>query len=678
MRGVGLGRQVSVPTIARSPRLGQASADVVSSRPDPLAGLGAAVAANGSRLAYRAAFGAACLLLVLAVALALLRVAHEGRVYPAVVVADVPVGGLTPAEAEAAVRARAAAVESQVVSLSLGDRRWEATLRDLGVTADVPAALDAAYAVGREDGARDRLGSALGLVRGDEQLPLPVRFDHEKLDAWFDGIDRDLGLPPANASLKIDGASVAIVPERDGTIVDRAATTAALTANLTEMGTLAGDLPTTAKVAAVRSADVQPALDQLQLAMAMPVQVSYGGGLWTLPPADLGRFVTQSVNPAKRGAEAFSLGMDRDALATWLDERLAPAIERDPKDAEVGWNGERLVSVVSSVDGVELRPDALATAVESSFFGAHGVVAAPVTVTKPTIDSGNLAALGITKLLGTGSSNYSGSNDGRATNIEIGAELLNGTLVPPHGEFSFNHSIGYITEDLGFVEAQVILGEQIGQDIGGGICQVSTTAFRAAYFAGMPVTEWWPHRFRIAFYEYDGWAPGLDASILQPTPDPSTWGDFRFENPTDSWLLVESWTDGANVVVNIYGEDTGWVVEDVGPTFGKKFQMEPDEEMVDHELEPGTINQVQVAAIGEEVTHYRTVADRDGNLLWERTFYTKFFPRGNVWVVSPDMKGDSPSDPDRELPPLPPADDAEGGGPNGAAQAAIPAAQGAG
>jgi vancomycin resistance protein YoaR len=531
--------------------------------------------------------------------------------------------------------------------------------------------------VGREDSARDRLGSALGLAREDAHLPLPVRFDHEKLDAWFDGIDRDLGLPPANASLKIDGASVTIVPETDGTIVDRQATTAALVANLARMRPLAGELPTTAKIAAVRSADLQPALDQLRLAMAMPVQVSYGGGLWTLPPADLGRFVTQSVDPAKRGAEAFSLGMDRAALAAWLDERLAPAIERDPKDAEVGWNGERLVSVVSSVDGVALRPDALATAVEASFFGAHGVVEAPVTITKPTIDSNNLAALGITKLLATGSSNYSGSSDGRATNVEVGAALLNGTLVPPHGEFSFNHSIGYITEDSGFVEAQVILGEQIGQDIGGGICQVSTTAFRAAYFAGMPITEWWPHRFRIAFYELDGWAPGLDASILQPTPDPSTWGDFRFENPTDSWLLVESWTDGVNVVVNLYGEDTGWVVEDVGPTFGKKFQMEPDAEMIDDELEPGTINQVQVAAIGEEVTHYRKVTDRDGNLLWERSFYTKFFPRGNVWVVSPDMKGDSPADPDRELPPLPPADP-DAGGANGEPPADGAAAQGAG
>jgi len=334
----------------------------------------------------------------------------------------------------------------------------------------------------------------------------------------------------------------------------------------------------------------------------------------------------------------------------------------EASDAEVGWNGERLVSTVPSVDGATLRAGSLAELVQDSFLGGHGTVAAPVEIDKPTIDSNNLDALGIVTLLGRGSSNYSGSSDGRATNVEVGAALLNGTLIPPRGEYSFNNSIGHITEDKGFVEAQVILGEAIGSDIGGGICQVSTTVFRAAYFAGMPITEWWPHRWRIPFYEYDGWAPGLDASILQPTPDPSTWGDFRFENPTDSWLLVESWTDGVNVIVNLYGADLGWTVESDGPVMGEKFQVEPDAEVVDPELEPGTIDQTEIAAIGEEVGHLRRVFDRDGSLLWERNFYTKFFPRGNVWKVSPDMKGKSPADPDRKLPPLPAETEIEGEG----------------
>jgi hypothetical protein len=194
---------------------------------------------------------------------------------------------------------------------------------------------------------------------------------------------------------------------------------------------------------------------------------------------------------------------------------------------------------------------------------------------------------------------------------------------------------------------------------------VSTTVFRAAYLAGLPITEWWPHRFRIPFYELDGWDPGLDASILQPTADPSTWADFKFENPSDKWMLVESWADGARVIVNIYGADLGYKVESDGPTYGSKFQMLPDEEVVDPTLDPGTINQTMSAGIGQEVTWYRRVFDKSGDLLWERQFYTKYYPKGNVWTVSPDMKGDSPANPDRALPPLPQDSPADGGGTEG-------------
>jgi hypothetical protein len=237
----------------------------------------------------------------------------------------------------------------------------------------------------------------------------------------------------------------------------------------------------------------------------------------------------------------------------------------------------------------------------------------------------------------------------------VGAQLLNGTLIPPWGEFSFNEAIGLIDEDKGFVEAQVIDGESIGKDIGGGICQVSTTVFRAAYLAGLPIDEWWPHRFRIGFYELDGWEPGLDASIFQPTDDPSTWADFKFENPSDSWMLVESWADGQRVVVNLYGADLGYQVESIGPTWGAKSQMLPPQEVVDTELDPGTVIESQVAGIGEEISQYRVVRDRDGNVLWERSFYTKYFARGDVWKVSADMKGQAPIDADFKAPPLPPA-----------------------
>jgi vancomycin resistance protein YoaR len=599
------------------------------------------------------AIGAIALLAIaLAATLVIVRASHAERIFPAVIVADVPVGGQSFAAAAAALAERANAIESSPITITHGELTWASTLREIGVEVDETEALARAVAFGREESALRRLRAA---VPSGDQLPMPIALDHQQLDRWFDEIDRGLGTPPRNASIEISGSSVAILPEVNGTVVDRVRARAEISDQLQRLGAIELELPVETRIATVRASDLEPAREILLGAMSHPVQVTNARGIWTLPPAELAQFLTQEVVPGDGGAPVVRLGLDAEKLAVWLDERLGATFKTEPVDAEVGWDGEKLVSVEPSVDGVKLDAAKLAERVEGGFFGDGGTVEAPLIVTKPTIDSANLDKLGITTFLGSGRSNYSGSSDGRSANVAVGAQLLNGTLIPPWGEFSFNEAIGWIDEEKGFVEAQVIDGEKIGKDIGGGICQVSTTVFRAAYNAGLPITEWWPHRFRIGFYEYDGWEPGLDASILQPTEDPATWADFRFENPSDSWMLVEAWTDGVNVVVNIYGTDLGFQVESTGPNWGDKFQMLPPTEVVDAELEPGTVTLAQVGGIGEELSHYRVVRDRNGEVLWERSFYTKYYPRGDVWKVSPDMKGDAPIDPNFKLPPLPPA-----------------------
>ena len=593
--------------------------------------------------------------LAIVVILLSLRATHAERIFPNVSVAGVAVGGMPVDGAASVIAARAEEIESSPITLTRGETSWSTTLGEAGVSIDERTALAWAKNYGREDSAFQRLRSTARLARDGADIAMPIALDYQELDRWFDEIDHALGTPPRNASLEVQGATVVIVPEVDGLVVDREKARAQIVARLQNLEPIEAELPVATRIASVRAVDLEPARALLVKAMSHPVQVTRAGGAWTLPATELVQFLKQDVAPTADGAPAITLGLDRAKLAPWLEERLAAQIETEPVDAVVGWNGAKVVAVEPSVDGVRLDAAKLAELVEAQFFGAGGTVEAPVTYVEPTIDSDNLDALGITTLLGSGQSNYSGSNDGRATNVAVGASLLNGTLIPPWGEFSFNGAIGVINKEKGFVEAQVIDGEDIGQDIGGGICQVSTTVFRAAYLAGLPITEWWPHRFRIGFYEYDGWEPGLDASILQPTEDPATWADFRFENPSDSWMLVESWTDGVNVIVNIYGADLGYHVESTGPTWGSKFQMLPAKEVVDDKLDPGTVTLAQVAGIGEELSHYRVVRDRNGQLLWERSFYTKYFPRGDVWKVSPDMKGQAPIDPNFKFPPLPPA-----------------------
>jgi vancomycin resistance protein YoaR len=541
--------------------------------------------------------------LALAVILVSVRASHAERIFPSITVGDVPVGGMPFGTAASALATRADAIESSPITFSKGNASWTAELRDIGVSVDEKQALANALAYGREDSAYQRLRSTVRLARRGAYLPMPIALDYQKLDLWFDQIDRELGTPPHDATIEIQGSNVVIVPEVDGIVVDRDKARAEIANRLVNLEPVNAELPTSSRIATVRSVDLEPARAMLLSAMSHPVQVTNGGGLWTLPATDIAQFLKQEVAPGAGGARQLTFGLDQPKLAAWLEERLGAQIYSEPVDAVLGWDGEKVVSVEQSRDGVHLDAAKLAELVEGRFFADGGSVAAPLTYVKPAIDSANLGALGITTLLGSGQSNYSGSNDGRATNVAVGARLLNSTLVPPWGEFSFNGAIGLIDEEKGFVE----------------------------------------------------WEPGLDASILQPTDDPATWADFKFENPSDSWMLVESWADGVNVVVNIYGADLSYDVESIGPTWGDKSQMLPPKEVVDDELDPGTVTLAQVAGIGEELSHYRVVRDRNGEVLWERSFYTKYFPRGDVWKVSPDMKGEAPIDTDFKFPPLPPA-----------------------
>ncbi len=583
----------------------------------------------------------ACAILAIAAAGSLFafRMTYADEIYPGIHVGGVDLGGLTRAEASAALQAKADEITGQRAYFDGFDQHWAPTLADLGVTADLQTSLDQAMGIGREDSSRERLGSAISSLSGSRDLPLILSIDPDKLEAWSASVDGDIDLIPHDAALTVVDGKVETSSESNGTIVDRSAIQDSLLTSLQTMQAPTQALPTVDKLPSVHIDDLQPAQAAITTALGAPVQVTYGSQSWTIDPADFGQFISTRVDPERSGAQAVAVAVDTDELASWLQEQFAGSVDSDPVNAKVAWDGTKLRAIEDSTDGAKLRPQAMAEMVSASFLGNHEPVEIPVTVLKPEVDGTNLDSLGITTKLGVGSSNFDGSDDARATNIEVGAQLLNGTLIPPHGTFSFNHSIGVIGPDLGFVEGQVIDGEQIGRDYGGGICQVSTTVFRAAFFTGMPIVEGWPHRWRLGFYEMDDWTPGLDASIMQPEGDPFGGGDFRFENPSDSWMLVESYVDYPRVFVILYGADLGYTVDISDPVYGDTYDPLGPSEIVDPALPAGTIIQSEWAAPGLDINYYRTVYDRDGNTVLSDDWPTNFYARGDVYKVSPDMQG---------------------------------------
>ena len=525
--------------------------------PSPTAGPVRLTAHPHSRLARvlsPAVIALVLVLLVAAIALFVFRAMYSDRMYPAVVVGDVNVGGLTLDQADAVLTERIADLEQGTIAFTYDGMTWTPTLAELGATVDLESSLAEAAHLGRGGDAASRLAFTGDFLRADQVVPLQTRIDVAVLDAWFDRIDRQINAPAINAAVVVEEATVSISQDSTGIVVDREAATAMIRSTLTTLAPVQVDLPVAIDQPEVTVGDLEQVTSDIQIAIASPIRIGFEGDSWRIDGATLSSYLTVDT-VLESGAPRTVLSMNTERLAGDLRTQFGPEVNRKPIDARIGWDEEkrRVVAHEPSKTGITLKAGEFAEAVAASYLGDHGTVEIPVVVTRPDIDDDKLDALGITELLGRGDSNFAYGVPGRDENVRLASEYMNGTLVPPGGEFSYNGAIGEITAERGFQEALVVQGEGVGRDVGGGVCQVSTTIFRAALYAGMPITEWYQHTFRLPNYEYDGWAPGFDASILQFGSDPSSWPDFRFENYTDGWLLVESSISYPNVYVSIYG-----------------------------------------------------------------------------------------------------------------------------
>ena len=149
--------------------------------------------------------------------------------------------------------------------------------------------------------------------------------------------------------------------------------------------------------------------------------------------------------------------------------------------------------------------------------------------------------MGIESVVSSYTTTYGGT-PGRLNNVQLVAKLIDGTLIAPGGTFSFNDTTGERTAAKGFQEAPVIINGELQNGLGGGICQVSTTVFNAAFDGGLPITARTNHALYISHYPL-----GRDATVNYPDID------LRFSNDTDHWLLLRTFVGAGSLTVNLYG-----------------------------------------------------------------------------------------------------------------------------
>jgi len=318
---------------------------------------------------------------------------------------------------------------------------------------------------------------------------------------------------------------------------------------------------------------------------------------------------------------------DEGAIDRFLTE-ISPKVESPAVDGQfkfepgTGPDGKgRVVAFDQSKNGIEIDRDKFREQLISLVGNKKTDFILPTKVITPRVTSEEVNKLGIKDLLGTGVSYFYDSIPGRVANIKVGTEKISGSLIAPGEVFSFDEAIGTVSAIFGFSKAYVIKENKTVLEDGGGVCQVSTTLYRAAINAGLPVLERVAHSYRVPFYEQGGFKPGMDATVYPPSPD------FKFRNDTPSWILIQAHFDdkSSKLTFDIFGasdgrttEISGPVILSVSPPPAPIYEDQPDKPV-------GFIQQVDTAHWGAETYFIRKVT-RDGTELINETVKTSYIP----------------------------------------------------
>lgn len=570
---------------------------------------------------------------------------YQGRIFPGVKVASYNIGGQTPQSVSSQLTGDFSKRLKTPLSLNFEEQNFTVDLAKAAPEIGVNSIVSQAYSIGRSgDLLQDFINQFRALFFGVELTPGLTYTHPAQLLYQINTINQVIKKEPRNARL-ILGEGVSIASSLDGQEVDGTLLLSRIESylNLTDSAPTAVPVritppkfseraAQTAKLAlenvknspiTLKSPEGTAIINQLTLfnildlsgenqTVAFPGVVSTGTGSASL----------ESINIREAG-----ILIDQGKLASYLSSLLTK-INHEARDARFTFDpaAKRVREFQSAREGREVSLDQTAIMIaQAALTGSPREIDLPIKITQPEIRTSEAENFGIKEKVGEGFSRFAGSIENRIFNIGLAASRLNGALVAPGEVFSFNKTVGDISGATGYKQAYIIKDGRTVLDDGGGVCQVSTTLFRAILNAGLPIVSRTAHAYRVSYYE-QGFPPGLDATVFSPSVD------LKFRNDTQNYLLIQTSQSGTNLTVEIYGTSDGRVSSLSTPVVANQTPPPPELRQDDPTLPRGTIKQVDWPAWGANVSFGRTVT-RNGETLISETFKSNYRPWQAIFLV---------------------------------------------
>ncbi len=483
-----------------------------------------------------------------------LQVVYAKKILPNTYIAGIRVGGLAPPEAYKLVQKKTdnllqkgfvfnyknqkIIVQNSLQSLGDPDINQELVSFDLTKSID-----EAALNIMTEKNHLDYLKYFYTIIKR-KNVPLYFYANYDEIEEI---ISRDMKQIISRAKpvgIEIDNDNFSITPDISGKNIDWIKIFGIFDAQLKNL--ISVEIPLTLKLenAAISYDQAKKNTNKIQeiINKRPNIKLTHKGYYWTISWPEINRWLI-----FKKNNQDIVITLSYDELKIYLEDNILDEINTPAKDAKFEIKNGRVIKFQGSHDGKEMNLDKTINLIQNNFSNnlfENEIIVSPI---QAKVNTKDINDFGIREIIGTGTSNFSGSPRNRRHNIQIGANTLNGILIKPGEEFSLVKTLGEINKENGYLTELVIKGNKTIPEYGGGLCQIGTTTFRTTFNSGLPILERRNHSYRVRYYE----PAGTDATIYDPKPD------FRFLNDTKNYVLIQTRIEGDELIFDFWGTKDG-------------------------------------------------------------------------------------------------------------------------
>lgn len=555
-------------------------------------------------------------LLIIAVVFNLI---YAKKIIPGVKIAGINVGGMTFESAKKVLEENEKNIPEEL-KLKFEDKEFPLKRNDIGLTYDWEDSVVRCFDVGRSGNffvdTKDKIVTPFkGL-----SIPASYDYDDDSFGIKLSVIRREINLEPQNSKFYLKDDKLSISPSSNGRKLLEEDFHKDINLSFGSLDFSDKIMPVQIIEPEIIEKDVELFREAIEEIISEDLVINFEEKKWTLDSEKILNLIGFEKNEKEKRVKMI---LDKSAFRD-LANGLAAEVNESPKGEVVSTDGNKVLEFRITKEGKELDEEKFKEDLKSAIFDDRKNVS---LVLKNVDDSSDKEKYGILSLIGEGTSHFAGSTAERIHNIILAAGNISGSLVPPGAVYSMNKSVGPIDYQHGFKSAFIIKGGRTVLGEGGGVCQTSTTLFRAILNSGLPIVSRYPHAYRVGYYEQD-MPVGFDAAIFQPS-----W-DFKFKNDTNAYVLIQAHSNLSenSLTFKIYGTPDGRSVEISEPVVTDQSPPPPPLYEDDPSLPKGVVRQVDYAAWGATATFTRTVRKED-TILFTDTFTSRYQPWRAVYKV---------------------------------------------